>query len=152
MVVERGAHLLFVLNPDRPPSQRGAVGERVDERRKGSVVGCLRDDAVEGQVGIHDHLVVGDRAGEDDGAHAVEGCTGRREVVVADAQCGPSRRLRLENPAHRVHVVPVFRPLEVDHERHRGEQQGGVERGDVGAVTLSGFEHSHDAESTHALA
>ena len=42
--------------------------------------------------------------------------------------------------------------LQIDHEPHRCKQQVRIERGDVGAVALAGFENAHDAERTNPLA
>jgi len=52
---------------------------------------------------------------------------------------------------HGVQIVTVLGRLQVDHEGHRREQQLGVERGHVGAVTLASLEHAHDRERAHAL-
>ena len=44
------------------------------------------------------------------------------------------------------------RVVEVGEEAERAEQRAGVERGDVGAVALSGLEHAQRREGAHALA
>jgi len=49
-------------------------------------------------------------------------------------------------------VVPMFGRLKVDHERHRREQEAGVERRHVRAIALSGFEDAHDAQRPYAFA
>ncbi len=146
------ADLAVVVQTQPQSGALRAVRQRIDERGKRRVVCALGNDVVKRDVRVHDGFVIEFVALTHERLdRAKDGCR-LGELLARDVQRGAGRSLGLENSAHGVQIVPMLRGLQVDHEAHGREEQARVQRGDVGAVTLSGLEHPHDAERANSLA
>ena len=133
-------------DPAPDPGANRVPGEALEQLRQDAVAGRRGDRAVEGQV-VLDELVDAraPRHGVDQGAEL--GDLLRRAPLGRECgRIGFEQSARLEQFEHAAVLV------QLDHERQRVEQHGGIKARDVRAVAPADVEDPDEAERTNRLA
>ena len=148
----RPPHLTLLMQSQPHPRPGRTTGQGVDQRRERRVLGRVRDQPVEGDVGLHDPLVIEPVVGIDQELRPGQRLRGLGELLRRDHQGCSRRSLRLQHAPNGVQVGSVLRRVKVDHELHGCQEQPRVQRCDVRAITLTRLEDAHRAQRSHPFA